>query len=688
MNNNTFVREISETQSKYKLVKKNITQQSSYNLSVELENYLYRNGAIKRVVVPGKENDNNIYYMLNDGVQIKFGNGLLNIIGDAYRDIRANIILVHTTNNNKFQIRRNDHNNDIKEFNWYRELYDKNFEGANFVVNYDITSKILFIDNKIDSSKIISKLEITNEQPENNYINAYKSYYLTHLNEFKKNADKDIELHNKFLEEYPLERIKELKIEEYALGTQNYKDSLSYKLEFGKYRNIKPGIGGSTAAKFGIYMNSNHEYVYGKDVITNIDAFWPEFTNQLYSFLKDYENIDEQFKAIERYPLLKGMSMILTKLLFIYYPTKFLNICSKKNLELLMNCFGYNYDKNMQADELSFILNKNIRKDVPVVNDNEPQYVGASLWNFIKDIVEESETEDNDEISEDEEDVLEYTKKDFLNKVFMNEKEYDRLLNLIERKKNIILQGSPGVGKTFMAKKFAYSIIGRTSKKQLLSLQFHQSYSYEDFIEGIRPNENGQFVLTDGVFKDFVKKALKDRNNKYFCIIDEINRGNLSKILGELMKLIESDKRNVESAILPYSKTEFVIPDNLYIIGTMNTADRSLSMVDYALRRRFAFYHVSPAFEKMEFKNYLINENNLTESQVNKICLTFNKVNSLIREDLGKGFEIGHSYFVDTLNKDNFNDKYTSIINYEIYPLLEEYWFDNESKIDEYKEML
>ena len=120
----------------------------------------------------------------------------------------------------------------------------------------------------------------------------------------------------------------------------------------------------------------------------------------------------------------------------------------------------------------------------------------------------------------------------------------------------------------------------------------------------------------------------------------------------------------------------------------MNTADRSLSMVDYALRRRFAFYHVSPAFEKMEFKNYLINENNLTESQVNKICLTFNKVNSLIREDLGKGFEIGHSYFVDTLNKDNFNDKYTSIINYEIYPLLEEYWFDNESKIDEYKEML
>ena len=194
--------------------------------------------------------------------------------------------------------------------------------------------------------------------------------------------------------------------------------------------------------------------------------------------------------------------------------------------------------------------------------------------------------------------------------------------------------------------------------------------------------------MTDGVFKEFVNKAKNDRDNKYYCIIDEINRGNLSKILGELMKLIESDKRDVESVILPYSKQEFIVPDNIYIIGTMNTADRSLSMVDYALRRRFAFYHVNPAFEKKEFKNYLLLNNQLYESQVNKICFRFSRLNSAIREDLGKGFEIGHSYFVDLFNNEEFDDKYESIINYEIYPLLEEYWFDDENKINEYKEML
>ena len=687
MKDNVFIREISETQSKYRLVKKNVTQQSSYNLSVELENYLYNNGAIKKVSLSGKENDNNVYYMLNDDVRIKFGNGLLNIIGNTYSGVNAKIILVHTSNNNKFQIRRNDHNVDSLDLNWYRELYDKNFEGANFIMQYDEINKILFIDNKIDSTKIISKLETTTELTENNYINMYETYYLNHLSNFIDVEEKNIVLREKFLQEYPLERIKNLTIDEYALGTKSYKESLSYKLEFGEYKFAGPGIGGSTAAKFGIYVNSNHEYVHGRDVISDINSFWPQFISQLYSFLKDYDEAEEQFKTVEKYPLLKGMSMVLTKLLFIYYPTKFLNICSKKNLELLMNCFGYKYDKNMQAEELSFILNKNIRKDVSVVNDNNPQYVGASLWKFIKDIVEEAEN-DNEEEKIDIESIQDYSKEQFLEEVFMNEKEYNMLLNLIEHKKNIILQGSPGVGKTFMAKRLVYSIIGKKSRNQILSIQFHQSYSYEDFIEGIRPNKDGEFVLSDGVFKEFVNRATNDRDNKYYCIIDEINRGNLSKILGELMKLIESDKRDVESAALPYSKQDFIVPNNIYIIGTMNTADRSLSMVDYALRRRFAFYHVSPAFDKVEFKNYLLLNNHLSETQVNKICSKFSKLNSAIREDLGKGFEIGHSYFVDSMNNDDFDIKYDSIINYEIYPLLEEYWFDDENKINEYKEML
>ncbi len=682
MNNNTFVREISESQSKYKLVKKNVTQQSSYNLSVELEKYLYENGAIKKVNITGRENDGNIYYILNDNVHIKFGDGIISLIGDEYRGIDANIILVHTTNNNKFQIRRNDHNKDNLKLNWYRKLYDNNYEGADFIINYDIENKILNIDNKIDTSKIISKLETSNEKENNHYLELYRKYYINKLPDLEEKEKNKIILRNKFIKEYPIDRLKSLTIDEYALGTENNKETLSYKLEYGEYKDAGPGIGGFSAIKFGVYKNSENHYIYGKNVIDNINEFWPDFINQLYSFIREYGETEEQFKVTERYPLLKSMSMVLTKLLYLYYPEKFVNICSKNNLELLMKCFDYSYSKDMQAEELSFILNKNIRKDIPEVNAHDSQYIGASLWQFIKDIVNsENETEVDD--------ILEnYTKQDFLKEVFMNESEYTTLVNLLEHKKNIILQGSPGVGKTFMAKRLAYSIIGKKSKSQILSVQFHQSYSYEDFIEGIRPNEKGEFGIVDGVFKDFVTRAKEDRTNKYYCIIDEINRGNLSKILGELMKLIEYDKRDQENAILPYSREEFTVPDNIYIIGTMNTADRSLSMVDYALRRRFAFYHVGPAFSRSEFEKYLLEENELEKSQIDEICSKFTNLNELIKGDLGKGFEIGHSYFVDSIDKKNYKESYESIISYEIKPLLEEYWFDDEDKVREYEELL
>jgi len=273
-----------------------------------------------------------------------------------------------------------------------------------------------------------------------------------------------------------------------------------------------------------------------------------------------------------------------------------------------------------------------------------------------------------------------------LKDLFISKDKLDSIIDAIRIKKNIILQGPPGTGKTYIAKKIAYLMMGRKDNTKIEQVQFHQSYSYEDFIQGYRPSEKNNFVLKNGVFYDFCKRAQNDINNLYFFIVDEINRGNLSKIFGELMMLIENDKRGNDFAIsLTYSKHEddkFFIPDNLYFIGTMNTADRSLALVDYALRRRFRFININPEFGD-KFKNYL-NNKNTQESLIDKIIYGISRVNEIIAKDqnLGGHFAIGHSYFCNSFStlEEGF---YHRIIENEIEPLLREYWFDDNDKVEE-----
>lgn len=280
-----------------------------------------------------------------------------------------------------------------------------------------------------------------------------------------------------------------------------------------------------------------------------------------------------------------------------------------------------------------------------------------------------------------------YNREKFLEDVFMDEEEYNKLLTLLLYKKNIIFQGAPGVGKTFLAKRFAYSLIGKKDDRYIEIVQFHQSYSYEDFIMGYKPVDEG-FELKTGSFYNFCKKAERDGDphSKYFFIIDEINRGNLSKIFGELMVLIEADKRN-EKVKLAYKDELFSVPENVYIIGMMNTADRSLALMDYALRRRFCFYEIEPAFGKTKFKNHILQYlkvAGVADRVVDKLVELNNKIADENTSGLGKGFCIGHSYFcTPPVNSQSDEDWYDTIIDYEIAPLLDEYWWDDKGRAED-----
>lgn len=268
----------------------------------------------------------------------------------------------------------------------------------------------------------------------------------------------------------------------------------------------------------------------------------------------------------------------------------------------------------------------------------------------------------------------------------------DEIINIIKQKKQIILQGAPGTGKTYSSSEIAVKLIDGNAlsdraelmkrykelvdKEQIFFTTFHQSMDYEEFVEGIKPktiNGNIAYELEDGIFKKACKSA---ENNKVVLIIDEINRGNISKIFGELITLLEVDKRkdreNEIEVILPYSKEKFSMPDNLYIIGTMNTADRSIGYIDYALRRRFAFITIKA--DKLAIEKYY-NDNKNSDCKDKAINL-FDKIEKLIKENINEEFEaddimIGHSYFM----AQNFEELQNKL-EYEIKPLLLEYLKD------------
>ena len=289
---------------------------------------------------------------------------------------------------------------------------------------------------------------------------------------------------------------------------------------------------------------------------------------------------------------------------------------------------------------------------------------------------------DNPILNSDSIDI--YTDERFLNEVYMSASDLQKLKALIKKKQNVILQGAPGVGKTFTAERLAYTLMGEIDKQRVEIVQFHQNYSYEDFILGYKPNADGGFELKHGVFYKFCKKALNTPDKDFFFIIDEINRGNLSKIFGELLMLIENTYRGKEIK-LAYTDELFTVPKNLYIIGMMNTADRSLAMIDYALRRRFSFFEMYPGFATEGFKSYQLS---LGNEKLDKLIQGIQALNEAISSDdsLGNGFCIGHSYFC---NQTEFSMEWLeNVVEYDIEPMLKEYWFDDIQKYESHISLL
>lgn len=321
------------------------------------------------------------------------------------------------------------------------------------------------------------------------------------------------------------------------------------------------------------------------------------------------------------------------------------------------------------------------------------QFLGNGKYRLRSDNIDEQ----NEEIIESDDDIVEqllvkqpYTLENLIQEsCFVDEQQLQQMLASLKIRKNIILQGPPGTGKTWLAKRLANIVIGYKDSNNIRAIQFHPNLSYEDFIRGFRPASDGKLALIDGPFLEIIHQARNDPQSKYVMVIEEINRGNPAQIFGEMLTLLEADKRTPSEALeLTYRREQengIYIPDNLYVIGTMNIADRSLALVDFALRRRFAFFTLDPNFSE-KWLSYMIKKTGLDSKLLEKIRERMNELNEFIAQDrmLGSAFAIGHSYLTHhkAIPKSEGLVWYQNIIDTEIKPLLEEYWFDEKDQLN------
>lgn len=328
-----------------------------------------------------------------------------------------------------------------------------------------------------------------------------------------------------------------------------------------------------------------------------------------------------------------------------------------------------------------------VSEDAAVTSFPELAYAAWDYGKDRSDLIEDDDTE-NRRASNSEFDVYYDISSIIEERCFVDEEDLLNMLEVLKKKKNLILQGPPGTGKTWLAKRLAFVLQGKKSTERIVVSQFHENMSYEDFVRGYRPDKDGSLRLIDGPFMQLINEAKGNPTGKYVFVIEELNRGNPTQIFGEMLTLLEADKRNSDEAmrityqIDPDEKVH--IPENLFVIGTMNMADRSLAIMDFAFRRRFGFVNLKPNFGG-KWKQWL-EDYGLKKSEAASLATAIADLNNSISADpeLGPSYCIGHSFFTPTLAISDYETWLQRVVTSELEPTLSEYWFDNPDKISKH----
>jgi 5-methylcytosine-specific restriction protein B len=438
----------------------------------------------------------------------------------------------------------------------------------------------------------------------------------------------------------------------------------------------------------------------------HIDKLWTVFELGLdLADSEDDSSLPSFRTAFDEAMQLYGVAWNLTFGLYWCRPWSFLSLDERSRIYLsdkLRLPLTWHGPKNRcsAGDLLQLIDTLRQRFEEPDFPVHSFPELSLEAWTYTATSSSVGESETDDEITTEEEPpgpdpepmgvlrpLIPYAIADILNDgCFQRE---DRLASILQRwqdKKNLILQGPPGTGKTWLARRLGKALIGHDAQEpQLRSVQFHPNLSYEDFVRGWRPSGNGALVLHDGVVLQMVNAALAAPSQRYVLVIEEINRGNPAQIFGELLTLLEAGKRTPRDAMqLCYPDPDGVhrpvhVPGNLYVIGTMNIADRSLALVDMAFRRRFAFVDLEPSLGDA-WRQWVVTRIQLEASAADTIQQRLEQLNSTIAADsrLGKAFRIGHSYVTpsQSLEGRSSRDWFAEVVATELRPLLQEYWFD------------